>query len=581
MRFRKGHVLKLAVVLLAATQPAHAQNSRAAPTAGAIDAVFARYDRESTPGCSVAVIDAGSVIFRKSYGMADPALGVPMSSSTTSWVPYSEARVFVAMAVAMLAEDGQITLDDPIRRHVSQVPEYAAEVTVRQLLHHTSGLADYGVLAGPGFALQDRLSEDEFFRMISRWGSLGFPPGQGRMYSNTDYALLKILVERVTGGTLHDFLAVRLLEPLGMTATRIGFDQSLALPGHALFHEANGDGFRRLLGYRVSPVGQISVTTNLDDIIRLDGGLRDAETGLASLLETLKPGASFADGQPNVGGYAFGVSQRVHEGLLLRQFQGVGNFTYLVQVVDGDLSVATLCNVYAGMDSFAADVARLYFEPDPKDETRSDQTGPAETAATPESDAIPVPAIILGSYVGEYRDPTNGSSVDVILVDDRLSITPRGRPSFPALRSVGGGKFETTLGGALFVLQFSEVEGAMTLTSWDVAAQESGGAPLRRWTPQARSAEQLSEYAGVYFGERVEVVLHIRADEEGLMLASSGFAESQLSPEQTPDHFRLINRDAARFERDGGGRVVAVTLDSTRVKGIRFTRDEQEAVPTR
>lgn len=103
-----------ALVAVAAV-PAHAQTSRRLPSTDTIDAVFKRYDSDRTPGCSVAAIDGGKVLFKKSYGMADPALGVPMSSSSTSWIPYSEARVFVGLALAMLAKDGKIALDEPVR----------------------------------------------------------------------------------------------------------------------------------------------------------------------------------------------------------------------------------------------------------------------------------------------------------------------------------------------------------------------------------------------------------------------------------------------------------------------------------
>src|SRR3990167_8006680 len=122
------------LVLLAAGVGGAAQTPLPAPSPKDIDALFKRYDSKTTPGCSVAVIQSGKVAFLKSYGMADPALGVPMKSSTSSWIPYSEARVFLAVGVAMLARDGKISLDGPVRKHVPQVPAYASMVTIRQLL---------------------------------------------------------------------------------------------------------------------------------------------------------------------------------------------------------------------------------------------------------------------------------------------------------------------------------------------------------------------------------------------------------------------------------------------------------------
>ncbi|HWS77290.1 MAG TPA: serine hydrolase domain-containing protein, partial [Thermomonas sp.] len=217
---RPPAALAASLLLSAAiASPTHAQvaMTRTTPPESAVDAIFKRYDSKDTPGCSVAVIDGGKMLLKKSYGMADPSLGVPRTSATSHWIPYSEARVFVALAVAMLARDGKIGLDDPIRKHIPQVPAYAAAVTVRQLLHHTSGLADYGVL-DPGFdSMWSRVSEDELFRALARWNKLGFAPGTSSMYSNTDFALLELLVARLGGGSLHDYLHAKLLAPLGMT----------------------------------------------------------------------------------------------------------------------------------------------------------------------------------------------------------------------------------------------------------------------------------------------------------------------------------------------------------------------------
>lgn len=564
MRHGRSCILAVAALLFESASPVHAQGPRIAPADGAIDAVFARYDSETTPGCSVAVIDGGTVTFKKSYGMADPALGVPMTSSTTFWIPYSEARIFVALAVAMLEKEGRITLDDPIRRHVPQVPAYAADVTIRQLLHHTSGLADYGTLSGPGFDIFDRLSEDELFRLLSRWDSLGFVPGQGVMYSNTDYALLNILVARVTGGSLHDYLAVRLLEPEGMTATRIGFDQAIVVPGHALFHEPDGEGFRRLLRYRVSPVGKIAVTTSLDDIVRLDRALRDPGTGLAALLDHLEQGAPTQE-PGNDEGYAFGVYRSSNGGLPLVEYRGVGGFTYLVQVPDSDLSVATFCNAYDGMWSFGPEVARLHFAP-PAVATPESGTEPLSSAA------YSAPLAELQSYVGEYRDPRGGTVVDVALVDDALIMGLRGGTPFPALKPVGAGKFETSLEGDRFVVEFEVVDGDMVVTTWDPVAEEPGGPPLRRFVPWEPDAASLPAYAGVYVGDRMEATLHVRTDGERLWLAASGMVETELSPMNEVDMFRLPDVYRFRFQRDVGGRVIAVVLESTRVQGMRFTR---------
>lgn len=566
----------LAVSLLlsaAMASPATAQApiTRTTPSESAVDAIFSRYDFKSTPGCSVAVIDGGKLLLKKSYGMADISLGVPMTSRHTMWIPYSEARVFVALAVAMLARDGKITLDDPIRRHVPQLPAYASTVSVRQLLHHTSGLADYGVLAGPGFLLEDRLSEDELFGILSRWGRLGFAPGQGHTYSNTDYALLKILVERVSEASLHEYLDGKLFKPLGMAATRMGFNQADASAQHALFHEPTGAGYRRVLRYRISPVGGIAVTTNLEDLIRWNAALRDPARGLSSMLAQLEAGAP-----PKVSGatgedFAFGVHRRSQGGLPLVAYHGVGEYMYLVQVPGQALSVATLCNAYAGMWTFGPEVAQLYAKPDVPVPGPMVATAIAETARP--RTRIDVDPAELARYLGEYRTADGKLVMDVALVEGVLVINPRGPgPRVPAMTPVAADEFEAVINERLHAFVFSSEADDMRLSIREVTSNEAAAPPLQRWVEWRPDAMALRGYPGVYVGDDVEVTLHVRVEGDRVLMASRGFPESQLAPQEEADRFRLVYSYDARFERDASGRVIAVILDAERVKGMRFTR---------
>lgn len=559
----------LAVLLVAAcVAHAQAEATRSEPSAEDVDAIFKRYDSRHSPGCSVAVIDDGEVVLKKSYGMADPSLGVPMTSSTSFWIPYSEARVFVALAVAMLARDGQISLDDPIRRHIPQVPAYAAEVTVRQLLNHSSGLADYGVLLPSFDSMWTRTSEDEFFRVLTRWNKLGFTPGQQTMYSNTDYALLEMLVERVSGGTLHDYLHEKLLAPLGMADTRIGADQAVVHPGHALFHTPDGEGWRRVFPYRTSPVGGISVTTSLDDLVRWDAALRDPASGLASMLEQLEAGAPATQADPQDEGHAFGVFRRKHQGLSLVEYRGIGGYRYLVQA--GGLSVATLCSAYPGMDSFGPQVAMLYAGQPP-----AEASADAPAASVPPPEIGPVVDLApaeLERYAGEYRN-ASGQSFTIAVVGKGLTATPRGGATYPPLLPLGEGRFRSDFGESTYLLTFTTDGGDMVMTSWDVTANESGGQDLRRTaTPAWAPSAAFGAYPGTYVGDDVEYILHVRTQDGRVLVAGNGMAEAALEPLEQADHFKGPDIYTTRFERDASGKVVALVLDATRVKGMRYAR---------
>jgi hypothetical protein len=243
-----------------------------------------------------------------------------------------------------------------------------------------------------------------------------------------------------------------------------------------------------------------------------------------------------------------------------------------VQVPGKDLSVATLCNAYAGTASFAPDVAALFAG------AASSPAGGVAPAAAPApagpAAATPLPvavsADVLASYVGEYRDAGGQPRVDVTLVDGALVVTPRGGAPFPGVAALGNGRFATA---TPFVIAFSPggADG-MTLTSIEASTGEPGGPPLQRWRPMRAAPDALRAYAGKYEGDDLELVLHVREHAGRLLLATRGMVEGELSPQDTPDAFRLPEVYTARFERDAAGRVVAVVLDASRVKGMRFTR---------
>ena len=559
----------LAVALLLPGSSALAQSADTAPRhplEPRVDSIFAERAGPASPGCAVAVMRNGEVILRKAYGMANLSLNVPMTSATSVWIPYSETREFVALAVAMLARDARISLDDPVRHHVPEVPSYAADVRVRQLIHHTSGLADYGVLAGPGWDLVDRMSEDEFFRILTRWGKLGFEPGSGMMYSNTDYALLKILVERVTGGSLHAYLEERLFRPLGMRSTRMGANQADVFPDHTLFHEKEDTGYRVVLG-RTSPVGGISVTTSVDDVVRWEQGLRDHSLGLDALFAELRKGA------PEPGkGFAFGIYSDERNGVELEAHRGVGEYMYLVRVGETGISVATVCAIYTGMWEFGPSVALLFAAPGGRPPMAD--AAPAETGAATVAPAAPTVALSpveLQRYAGEYRAAGYGQpSLHIAAAGQGLQITaPNGAKH--VARPTGNGTFEVLMSpSATARLSFAGADSSMTLTVLNAETGETDPV-LQRWVPARPSAAALQSYPGVYVGDDVDITLYISVSGDSVRIASRGLPVTTLQPTRQPDQFEIEDYGVV-FHRDDTGSVTDLTLEATRVSGIRFTR---------
>ncbi|MCD6308023.1 MAG: beta-lactamase family protein, partial [Candidatus Latescibacteria bacterium] len=157
---------------------------------GETDAVFAEWDRTNSPGCTLAVIKDGEIVYSRGYGMADLEHDVPIGPETVFYIG-SESKQFVAACLLLLEEQGKLSLDDDIRKYVPELPSYGAPITIRHCILHTSGLRDYFTLwslAGIDYA--DFHPEMEVVDLIARQKELNFPPGEDRLYSNSGYLLL-------------------------------------------------------------------------------------------------------------------------------------------------------------------------------------------------------------------------------------------------------------------------------------------------------------------------------------------------------------------------------------------------------
>ena len=192
-----------------------------------VDSIFASFDKRDAPGCAVAVVDGGRTVFAKGYGMASLEHDLPITP-TSAFYAASVSKQFTAFAVAMLAQQGKLSLDDDIRKWIPEVPNFGKTITVRHLIHHTSGLRDYfGLLGMTGWPSDGPVTEARFLDLVSRQKALNFDPGARHLYSNTGYVLLSILVKRVSGQSLREFADQAIFAPLGMTNSHFRDDHTM------------------------------------------------------------------------------------------------------------------------------------------------------------------------------------------------------------------------------------------------------------------------------------------------------------------------------------------------------------------
>lgn len=233
------------------------QSGQPASITSRVDKIFEKWDKPNFPGCALAVIKDGRIVYKRGYGMANLDHDVPITPSTVFFVA-SVTKQFTAAAIVLLAQQGKLSLDDEVRKYIPAVPDFGTPITIRHLIHHTSGLRDWL----PGAALPDDVLE-----LVSRQKELNFRPGEKDLYSNMGYALLGMIVERVSRQSLREFARANIFQPLGMKKTRF-YD----VPGEIVknlaygYGPTKGDAFRRIPMRKIAIVGSGALLSTVEDL---------------------------------------------------------------------------------------------------------------------------------------------------------------------------------------------------------------------------------------------------------------------------------------------------------------------------
>jgi CubicO group peptidase (beta-lactamase class C family) len=357
----------------------------------------------------IAVVRGGRPVFAKAYGMANLEHGVPNAAGSVFHVA-SVSKQFTAFAVARLAEEGRLSLDDDVRRHLPDLPDFGASITLRHLLHHTSGLRDqWSLWAMAGGRLDDVITQENLFDLVRRQRALDFRPGAEHRYSNTNCMLLAEVVARVTGEPFGAHLRRTVFAPLGMTATQVYDDHERLLPGRAESYQLGPGGYRRSV-LSFANQGASSLQTTAGDLVRWLANFGTGRVGGPGVLRRMQERGVLAGG--DTIGYALGIVVDEQRGLRRLQHGGsdAGYRAMVAYYPELDAGVVVLSNS-ADFDAggAASEVAEAFFgdRMRPAAEPATPSSAPVATAAAAERPVAPwrpAPAE-LAQFAGRYYSP--------------------------------------------------------------------------------------------------------------------------------------------------------------------------------
>jgi CubicO group peptidase (beta-lactamase class C family) len=460
------------------------------PSPAEIDALFAEWARPGSPGCAIAVVRGGRIVYAKGYGSADLEHDVPITPKTVFYVG-SVSKQFTAYAVVKQAAQHKLSLDDEVRKHLPELHDFGHALTIRHLIHHTSGLRDYFWLFDlAGWREGELITQKDLLQLIWKQRELSFPPGKRYSYSNSNYALLATIVERVSGESLHDWLTQNVFTPLGMTHTQVGDDHQRIIKDRAWSYrpDAKLKGAFKTVVFPYSGYGAGGIYSTVEDLARWELNLAKPRAEDESVVRQMIEPGRLSNSQ--VLTYAFALMVDPHRGLKRIGHTGslAGYRAYLGFFPDHDLGVIVLSNLASFPPGKPMQLADLFLADQvdtPKITEVNTAAGPAPGQSKPASAAHASdhddkpPALTaneLRGYAGAYSSPELGTTYTIVVEHSSLGVKfPRREDA----RLVARGKDEFTANGPFRELHFvRDAQGG--ITGFRVANDASHGVLFQR-----------------------------------------------------------------------------------------------------
>ena len=527
-----------------------------------IDGVFSRWDRDDSPGCALAVVRAGAIVHARGYGMADLEHGIPITPGSVFHAA-SLSKQFTAASIVLLLLRGAISLDDPVRMYVPELPLVGRDITIRHLIHHTSGLRDQWnalVLAGFRFS-EDVIRDEDVMQWVSRMRELNFAPGDMAMYCNTGYTLLAHIVQSVSGMTLREFTDAEIFQPLGMASTHFRDDHREIVKNIAYGYEASPRGGWRASLPHLDVVGASGLVTTVEDLARWDANFYTPRVGGEAMVRQMMQPFRLNNGEEIE--YRFGLRAARYRGLPIVEHAGAdaGYRAQFTRFPEQRVSVICLCNMTVRPQEWVNTVADTVLKL-PKQKSVSEK---------------PI-AENVESRAGLYWNSANEEIRRIRYAGGQLTLLAEGREV--ALVALGAGRFKIdALSEDLCPM------GELVFECDEILPPPPGlvaiGAPgqFRRVTEAAPTTAESREYAGVYYCDELETQLRVELRGDALTLLQRKFAPAPMVPTFTdafvvfvPQQFTSVTQSHLRFERGKDDRITGLRFTNLRIRGYWFAR---------
>jgi CubicO group peptidase (beta-lactamase class C family) len=545
-----------------------------------VDSIFSQFNNRTSPGVAVSLIQNGKVIARRDYGMASIELQVPFSHKSVVRIGYSEAREFISIAAVLMEHDGILSLNDKVRKFFPKLPEWSEPLTIWDLLNHRSGFVDeWSTLLLMHGAMSNRFDKEQFFRLLYTQPEPEVEPGRGFLYSNTDFGLLRLILEKASGKDLSDWMKQRMFDVLKMNNTRIQANARDIVPNRATKYQFDGDGFKQDNVQKTSPGGNYFILTCADDLGKWSAAIGEPGSELNAAFNKLLENVRTIPGKKNH--YITGHSIDTVNGHRVVMHEGVNGENYVTRIPSKGLTIITMGNLDGQGFSDQNKLLRDYL---------LDVKKPPFVKPVFVTKPVAIPEAELKKYAGQYRwlnvmsweSHNELRKLSHFFVENgKLKMRYRGTYIIE-LVPVGKDLFYYEEGFGMQV-KFIPQEGntpMRVMTTFDdgypgdTLEKDSGD----RWTP---SIEELKMFTGKYYSRHLDYYWNFDLNEDGKMVLKRATMPDAIAEPDGNNQFHYVAEKGPGdgydqwilFNRDPAGRVTGLTVWSARLMHHRFDKE--------
>ncbi len=536
-----------------------------------IDDLFTQWNKPDSPGCALAVIKEGKVIYERGYGCANLEYGTPITPSSVFNIA-SASKQFTAMCVLLLVQQGKLSLDDDIRKYVSEIRDYGKVITIRHLVHHTSGLPDFENLVNMAGGLEGDVNTQEYMLdLVSHQKELNFNPGDEYLYSNTGYDLLAEIVARVSGQSFAEFADANIFKPLGMTNTHFHDNHERIVRNRAFCYRPVGSNSFVNAFVNGSVVGGGGIYSTVADLAKWVNNFDHGQVGGPGVLKQMHEQGVLNNGHTNR--YAFGLFIDEYRGTKMVEHGGgyAGYRSDIIRFPDQKVAVVLLANLSA-IDAvqLARQVADIVLFGGPVQEPTKSQD--------PKSSPDPVTRVStdkLDAYCGMYElKPGVFDSITregerlyakTSLGGPRVELWPETENTFFVKEDGSRVSFERDERGQVnrFRAQTKSKDPIFDTNTYVGQRIIPSRAPLR--------AEELTEFVGEYSSDELGTTYTILVRDGELLAHHRRLGDIPLT--QTPGRDQFLGEGSCvTFTRDARNQITGLKWTTPLSRNVRFDR---------